>query len=64
MRKQLGCQKILISAKDSTDLISKSKFIIKGNCTQKKIRNELIKIKLGNTVLVITEENKILTKSD
>ena len=27
----------------------KSKFLIKGNCTQKKIWNELIKIKLGNT---------------
>ena len=29
--------------------IIKSKFLIKGNCTQKKIWNELIKIKLGNT---------------
>ena len=27
----------------------KSKFLIKGNCTQKKIWNELVKIKLGKT---------------
>ena len=66
--KQLGCQKILISAKDSSDLINKSKSVINGrsevqflcsNVHNKELVRSLKKLKCKITLVRVYETIKV-----